>query len=133
MSSELPREVIVYYEKLQNLEKLKQEVSLLKRQVSMWIQTLPDRTITIQDSKLRLTDVKKKAPLNQQHLLLRFSEFVLQQWNEVTPEDANLFAVRAVEYIMATRKESITTRLFRTNNNKNKRKLEQIIQFTPEN
>ena len=136
MSSEvgltLPQEVISYYEKLQQLDNLRQEVNQLKKEVSLLMKTIPDRTIIVQDSKIRLQDVKKKSPLNEKHLLLRLTEFVLQNW-KATPEEVNRFAIEATDYVMRTRKESITTRLLRTNNNKNKRKLERIIQFTPNN
>ena len=136
MSSEvgltLPQEVISYYEKLQQLDNLRHEVNQLKKDVSFWMKTIPDRTIIVQDSKIRLQDVKKKSPLNEKHLLLRLTEFVLQNW-KATPEEVNRFAIEATDYVMRTRKESITTRLLRTNNNKNKRKLERIIQFTPNN
>ena len=136
MSSEvglaLPQEVISYYEKLQQLDNLRHEVNQLKKEVGLWMQTIPNRAIILQDSKIRLQDVKKKSPLNEKHLLLRLTEFVLQNW-KATPEEVNRFAIEATDYVMRTRKESITTRLLRTNNNKNKRKLERIIQFTPNN
>ena len=136
MSSEvglaLPQEVISYYEKLQQLDNLRQEVNQLKKEVSLWMLTIPDRTIILQESKIRLQDVKKKSPLNEKHLLLRLTEFVLQNW-KATPEEVNRFAIEATDYVMRTRKESITTRLLRTNNNNRKRKLERIIQFTPNN
>ena len=136
MSSEvgltLPQEVISYYEKLQQLDNLRHEVNQLKKEVSLLMQNIPNRAIILQDSKIRLQDVKKKSPLNEKHLLLRLTEFVLQNW-KATPEEVNRFAIEATDYVMRTRKESITTRLLRTNNNKNKRKLERIIQFTPNN
>ena len=137
MSSEvcraLPQEVISYYEKLQQLDNLRHEVNQLKKEVSLWMKTIPNRTIIVQDSKIRLQDVKKKSPLNEKHLLLHLTEFVLQNWKDVTPEEVNRFAIEATDYVMRTRKESICTRLLRTNNNNRKRKLERIIQFTPNN
>ena len=45
MSSEvcraLPQEVISYYEKFQQLVNLRHEVNQLKKEVSLWMQTIP--------------------------------------------------------------------------------------------
>ena len=118
-----PQYVIDYHKNMQAMEQLKNEIALLKLQVQVWVNELPNRSFQLANVNLRVTDAITNMPPTQEQISSSLVRFLEQERPELTTKEHLTFAEKASRFIWDNRIKSSKQSLIYTQSSSKKRRL----------